>query len=394
LSELRSAIDEYRSEAHGELNDSRADEDFAELQRAIQALEAERLRRLADLDRRGCYRRDGYLSTVSWLVAAFAMSGGAARELVKTARCLEAMPATRAAFESGAVSSGAVRALIAARDAEPEAFDRAEAVLLNAARQHSVRDLGRVTAYWRQAVQREGAVDGEERLFARRYLHASAMAFGVVRIDGELDPEAGEALLTAIRAITDAEARLGSTDDDRTPRQRRADALGEVCRHFLDHGDRPTVGGERPHLTVTVGLETLQGGRAGVCEAEHVGPVSPGMARRLACEAAVIPAVLGSGSELLDLGRRSAVVSPALRRAVALRDKRCRFPGCDRPHAWCDAHHVIHWADGGATSLANLILLCRRHHRLIHQGFGLEMHGEHPVFRRPDGSVLDERAPP
>jgi len=118
------------------------------------------------------------------------------------------------------------------------------------------------------------------------------------------------------------------------------------------------------------------------------------MARRLACEAAVIPAVLGSGSELLDLGRRSAVVSPALRRAVALRDKRCRFPGCDRPHAWCAAHHVIHWADGGATSLANLILLRRRHHRLIHQGFGLEMHGEHPVFRRPDASLLDERAPP
>jgi 5-methylcytosine-specific restriction endonuclease McrA len=79
---------------------------------------------------------------------------------------------------------------------------------------------------------------------------------------------------------------------------------------------------------------------------------------------------------------------------VAARDRRCRFPGCDRPQTWCDAHHVVHWARGGPTSLANLVLLCRRHHRLVHDRFALAVEDGRPVFRRPDGSVLEDRAPP
>ena len=96
------------------------------------------------------------------------------------------------------------------------------------------------------------------------------------------------------------------------------------------------------------------------------------------------------------MGRRTAVVSPVTRRALVVRDKHCTFPGCERPSEWCDAHHVRHWADGGPTALSNLILLCRPHHRVLHQrdGFRVEMEDGRPMFFRPDGTRLDERAPP
>jgi len=106
--------------------------------------------------------------------------------------------------------------------------------------------------------------------------------------------------------------------------------------------------------------------------------------------------VMAGPSEPLDVGRRTPVVSPAMRRAVIVRDRVCRFPRCDRPHTWCDAPHVVHWADGGRTAVSNLVLLCRRHHRLVHErgGFRLNLEAGRPVFRRPDGSILEGRAPP
>jgi hypothetical protein len=172
--------------------------------------------------------------------------------------------------------------------------------------------------------------------------------------------------------------------------------LGEVCRQWLDRSDRPTVAGERPHLTVTVGAEALGGAPASASELDHVGPVSPEVARRIACDSSLMRVVLNGRSEPLDVGRRTAIVPPAMRRAVIVRDRHCRFPGCDRPHPWCDAHHAVHWADGGPTAVANLLLLCRRHHRLVHdrRGFRVELRDGRAVFRRPDGSVLEDRAPP
>ena len=137
----------------------------------------------------------------------------------------------------------------------------------------------------------------------------------------------------------------------------------------------------------------------GSAELDHVGPVPVEVARRLACDASVVRVVTAGGSEPLDLGRMTRVPSKAQRRAVILRDGHCRFPGCDRPPAWDDVHHILHWPDGGPTDLGNLILLCRRHHVLCHarDGFRLAVEDGRPVFRRPDGSVLEdrsERAPP
>jgi hypothetical protein len=400
---LRSVVEGLRREALPQLPDARLEEDFAELQRLGELLEGERLRRLAEIDRRRLFERDGFLSAVAWLVSRCRVAGGLAREHVRLARSLDRMTRTRAAFEAGDLSMSGVRVLASAHDVHPEAFGRAEAELTGAARLHSVPDLQRVVAYWRQGVEAEQALAGEDTLRQRRRLHASVTLLGSVRVDGDLDPETGETLLTALRAVLDTEARSRTPEDDRTPTQRRADALGEICRQWLDRGGRPEVAGERPHVSVTVGIEVLRAeagagalGPAGPGELDHTGPVPAATARQLACDASVMRVVMAGRSEPLDVGRRTPVVPPALRRAVIARDRHCRFPGCDRPQAWCDAHHAVHWADGGHTALGNLVLLCRRHHGMVHRtgGFGLEMSEGRPVFRRPDGSILQDRAPP
>jgi hypothetical protein len=313
---------------------------------------------------------------------------------VRLARALEEMPETSRALSEGDVSLAAAKVLAHARNADPEMFKQAEHELVDAARIHSMADLGRITAFWRQRVERERSGDPEERLRERRRLFASSTFGGMVRVDGDLDPETGECLLTALGAVLDSEARSRGKDDHRSPAQRRADAMGEICRQWLDRSDRPSVAGERPHLTVSVDAASL----AGVASAEldHAGPGVGQTARRIACDASVLRVVMNGRSEPLDVGRRTPVIPPSMRRAVIVRDRHCRFPGCDRPHPWCDAHHVSHWADGGETAAANLLLLCRRHHRLVHRrgGFSLELEGGRPVFRRPDGSVLEDRAPP
>jgi hypothetical protein len=393
VSELRSAVDALRSESLPELPDARIEEDFAELQRAVELLEAERLRRLSEIDRRRIFERDGHLSPAAWLAATFKVTWGSARQSVRVARALEEMPTTRRALDDGDLSMSAVRLLVMAREADPTAFERDEAQLVEAARIHSMNDLQRVAAYWRQAVEREHSLDGDDKLRERRRLHASVSFLGMVRVDGDLDPETGETLLTALGAVLDAESRSRSQDDVRTPAQRRADALAEICRQWLDMADRPAVAGERPHVTVTIGASALQNAST-TSEFDHVGSVDPETARRLACDASVMRVVMAGRSEPLDVGRRTSVVPPAIRRAVVVRDRTCRFPGCDRPHAWCDAHHVVHWAGGGQTALANLVLMCRRHHRMIHEGgFRLELWDGRPIFKRPDGSLLEDRAP-
>jgi len=143
-----------------------------------------------------------------------------------------------------------------------------------------------------------------------------------------------------------------------------------------------------------VDLEALEGRLGTRCEVDDVGPIPPETARRWACDASVSRVITRGRFEPLDVGRRTPVVPAELRRAVVVRDRVCRFPGCDRPHGWCDAHHVRHWADGGPTALPNLMLLCRPHHRLVHNGFRVTVVDGGPTFFRPDGSPLEGRGPP
>ena len=289
MSELRSVVEELRVESLPGIPDARLEEDFVELHEAIEQLEVERLRRLAEIDRRRLFERDGHLSAASWLSARFHVAWGAARGEAKLARALEEMPRTRKALEGGSISMSAAKVLVAARDQDPDTFERTEEQLVEAAEIHSMNDLRRIAAYWRQQTERAAAADGVEALRSRRRLHASVSFLGMVRLDGDLDPGTGETLLTALQAVLDAEVR-STAGDDRTPAQRRADARGEICRQWLDRSDRPTVAGERPHVTVTVDARMLaapddsstsipaelpHSTRVALSEFDHVGPVEP-----------------------------------------------------------------------------------------------------------------------
>jgi hypothetical protein len=394
MSTLRSGLEELRSTELRPLSDSELEGWVQEIRTVCGALEAECARGVAEIERRGSFADSGHLSITSWVEHRFQSSWSEAAKQVRTARALEHMPAVREALYEGEVSTSAVSQLVQAHEANPEEFSRVEETLVEAARTLPARDLRRAVAHWRDAVDADAAARADRERYDRRGLNASPASDGMVRVDGNLDSETGQTVLCALRSVTDTWSRNRSAGDERTPAQLRCDALGEIARAYLDRSDRPVVGGERPHLTVTVDLDALEGRAGRHCELEETGRISAASARRIACDASVARVITRGESEPLDVGRRTPVVPAGLRRAVVVRDNECRFPGCDRPPPWCDAHHARHWADGGETKLSNLVLLCRRHHRMVHDGFGLRMTDQGPVFTKPDGTPLEDRAPP
>src|SRR6266540_3392169 len=287
----------------------------------------------------------------------------------------------------------------------PRKVAEAEPVLVDAARRLDPPRLHRLAAHLRDLVDPEAAEERARARLDQRGLWLAGTFEGMVAVKGLLDPETGEATMAALAPL----ARPTGPDDERSAEQRRADALGELARHALQSGHLPQGGGLRPQLTVTADLATLRA-QHGVGGTGGWGAVLPGeTARRLACDAqvtravvrrhstdalhgtgdrwgqadggggdgglaaelraaiATLPPPLGAPVELLDLGRATRVISPALRRALAVRDGGCAAPGCDRPPPWTDAHHLVHWLHGGPTSLDNLVLLCRTHHRAVHE---------------------------
>jgi hypothetical protein len=192
------------------------------------------------------------------------------------------MPAVVRAFGEGEVSASAVALLASAQEAAPEPFERGAEALLDAARSMGFGELRRVVETWRASADREGALADEERRHERRRLDLCPDVRGMTRVQGELDAEDGQVLITAVRAQMDAETRSAPGPDARTPTQRRADALGEICRQWLSSRDRATIGGERPHVVVTIDLDALTGRRSGGARLEDSGAITPEAARRLA----------------------------------------------------------------------------------------------------------------
>jgi len=383
MSGLRSALDEFDIEDVSTVDDRRILDGILEIAAGEEELRAQRLRRLAEADRRGLADDEGYISTAAWLQDKARWDSRAAHRDVGTARALEAIPLTAAAHRGGAIGSAHLRILVRAARNYSEAYKEAEETLVDAASTSSPRQLARLVDYWAQNLDPDLAVHAAQALHERRRIHISATYEGLVRMDGWLDREGGATVIAALGAHADLAAR--DPEDARTPAQARADALVEICRQHLDHGDLPVTGGERPHINLTVGLGTLEHRAGEPCEADEVGVVTPETAFRLACDAGISRIITKGPSEPLDVGRRTRTIPPAIRRALIIRDGGCRYPGCDRPQRWSDGHLIKHWIHGGPTNLDNLVLLCRRHHRRVHeQGETVTLEGtEVGVSRAP-----------
>ncbi len=337
-------------------------------------VEAAHLGAVADWDRDRSWADDGAASAPVWLTHHTGSGADDASRTVAAARLSRTHERIGKALAVGELSPGHLHLLTRAARGQEDFLARDVDLLVDVAKDSGVEVFRTVMRRWTAYAQ-----DAHDHLPQRpaKGLHASVSWAGRVRIDGEFEPDDGALLLDAIARHSSAP----TPDDTRTPAQRRAAALIDAL----------TAGAPRASIDLIVDLATITGIGAGdLVSSRHdlvrTGPVPRSLIDQYACDATVRRVVFDAAGELLELGRATRVVSPALSRALARRDRHCTWPGCDRPPEWCDAHHVRSWTrDGGATDLSNLTLLCRYHHRLTHRGQEprQENRGQEPRSRPP-----------
>jgi hypothetical protein len=361
---LRSAISEWAGEEISSLSDQELSEQIVELDSVISALECQRARRLSLFGQRQAWKGEGHLSGPAFLSEKCKMSPSRAKGLLSQAESLTQMPETMAAWADDRISPDQTRQLVAARDANPDLFPAGEKELLEKVEELDLRETARTVNQWRQRVNAEQRNRELEALKHKRFLHLSPTIEGMGKIEGLLDPESFELVRTAVEGA----CAIPTPDDHRSPGQRRADALVDLCREAMDSGRLAESGGEKPHLIVLIDSERIGNQRSGSGETIEGTELPQSDLERLLCDSSVSRMIMGPASEPLDVGRKTRIIPPALRRAVMVRDRHCRHPGCDRPARWCDVDHIIPWWKGGETKLSNLQLLCRYHHSEKHQG--------------------------
>jgi hypothetical protein len=383
---LNEAVDALVDESIEGVSTHALGADLIDLRRAIDRLEAEFTRRVHRFHHAHGAQADGGVSTVSWLRSHCAMTVKAAAYRVHLARTLGELPATLDSARAGRASFSNVTMIAhLAEDVGVAQVAPLEGILVGAAETLEPGAMRVLTQATRLRLDPDGVLADANHAHELRWFECEQTYGGVYVLRGQLDAEGGAMVKTALDAFSHAMAR-GET---RTGSQRRADVLVDVFAAQLRRGDHGDVHGQRPHLTVTVSAETLRTGAAAdapPAELSGVGPIHPETARRLACDAvrtlvtvAALPegaAAIAWGTPALPLsvGRATRTIPAHLRTALRLRDQGCRFPGCDRPPAWTDGHHIIHWPDGGPTALDNLISLCRPHHRAVHeQGWRIQI---------------------
>jgi hypothetical protein len=327
----------------------------------VDRLNAKLLAAVGEHDAAELWRNDGATSMTAWLRHHTRQSGRQAAGCAKTARRLRQLPVTAAAYRDGVLSGGQVQAIVAnLTDRTVGLFARHETQLVPELARLSVGDTAVAMQDWaRRAHALVG--DGPEPVSPERSLHLSRVLDGRRELSGSFDPEGGAVIATALRM-----AQTGDLDGEpaRGPAQRRADALVDVCRRFLDHQQQRRGGRHRPHLNVITTLDDLQ--RQGPGRLVDGTIVDPATVGRLACDAGVHRVVTDGRSAILDYGTTTRTVPAPLFNALVIRDRHCRYPGCDRPPDWTEAHHIRWITHGGPTALHNLVLVCSRHHHLLH----------------------------
>lgn len=304
---------------------------------------------------------DAATSSVAWLKHRAGMTASAAAWTVRTGKRMKELPVTASAWLTGALSTGQVRAIGA--NLEPRTvglFAEHEAAVVPRIAPLSVHHAAIAMQRWR--AQAEALLDGDELRPPDRSLHLSQTFDGRFELSGSLDALSGEIVATALRLATTRDA---PGEPPRTFATRQADGFVDMARFYLDHRHNRVGGRNRPHLNVVVDYDDLLAGRGG--ETLDGRPVDAASISALLCDAEVHRVVTRGGSAVLDYGNATRVVNPNLWNALVLRDRHCRFEGCDRGPRFCDAHHVVPVEHGGPTCLDNLVLKCSRHHQIGHR---------------------------
>jgi len=348
----------------------------------IDRLEAAWLATAADFDQAAGTLDDGVVTLAAWMRHHCRIAPGEASSRAKVAAAITVGPlqTTGAAMKAGEISWRHAAVIQATTRDCPEAKrDEAEHALQQPAKELDPMLLRRVGAELLHRLDVDRAEAAAVRRLERRGLDVAETFDGMVAVNGLLDPLTGATLLSALDAKVSP--TRGDDNDLRTWPQRRADALSEICREWMEFGNTPQVGGQKPQVSVLVDVATLR--KESKCRPallDWVGPITAEQARMIACDASVARVLTDGPSQILDVGRTTRTIPPAIRRAVVARDRECIANGCHRAPQHCDVHHIIFWANGGSTRLDNLVLLCRRHHGFVHErGWR--------VSQRPDGSM-------
>ena len=349
---------------------------------------------VAEYDRLRGWELGGHRSCAHWLAFRCGYRLGAARERVRAARALVKLPEIGASMSRGELSFSAVRALT--RVATPEN----ETDLLDLARGATTAQLERMVRGFKLG-SRQDEADREKERFESRTFSVFPDEEGMYAVKGKLTPEVGALLMRAVEAASDSLYRakgpksVSAETSFQDAAHRRADALGLVAERAMaaGFGENAPVSGtkaERYQVLLHVDAETLKedGTGLGQSELEDGTRVSAETSRRISCDAAVVEIGHGRDGSVMGVGRKTRTIPPSVRRALEVRDRGCRFPGCGL--RFTDAHHIKHWADGGETKLENLLLLCNHHHRLLHEeGWKIEWWGKdrQPAFIDPRGQT-------